>query len=63
MQNQRIERLHYDTTHCVLSHYINLFLYMEEDRILDRDNIIDLLALHYIYQPRIQASLDEFKEG
>ena len=61
--NQRIERLHYDTTHCVLSHYIDLFLYMEEKRILDRNSIIDLFALHYIYQPRIQASLDEFKEG
>ena len=36
---------------------------MEEKRILDRNSIIDLFALHYIYQPRIQASLDEFKEG
>ena len=63
VHNQRIERLHYDTTHCVLSHYIDLFLYMEEKRILDRNSIIDLFALHYIYQPRIQASLDEFKKG
>ena len=61
--NQRIERLHYDTTHCVLSHYIDLFLYMEEEGILDRNSIIDLFALHYIYQPRIPPSLDEFKEG
>ena len=36
---------------------------MEEEGILDRNSIIDLFALHYIYQPRIQASLDEFKEG
>ena len=36
---------------------------MEEDRILDRNSIIDLIAVHYIYQPKIQASLDEFKEG
>ena len=63
VDNQRIERLHYDTTHCVLGHYIDLFLYMEEEGILDRNSIIDLFALHYIYQLRIQASLDEFKEG
>ena len=63
VHNQHIERFHYDTTHCVLSHYTDLFLYMEEDQILDRNGIIDLFSLHYIYQPRIQASLDEFKKG
>ena len=36
---------------------------MEEYRILDRNSIIDLFVLHYIYQPRIQVSLDEFKKG
>ena len=36
---------------------------MEEEGILDRNSIIDLFALHYIYQPRIQASLNEFKES
>ena len=36
---------------------------MEEYRILDRNSIIDLFVFHYIYQPRIQASLDEFKKG
>ena len=36
---------------------------MEEEVILDRNSIIDLLTLHCIYQPQIQASLDEFKEG
>ena len=63
IHNQRVERLHYDATHSVLSHYINLFLFMEEERILDRNSIIDLFTLHCIYQPPIQASLDEFKEG
>ena len=62
VHNQRVERLHYCTTPCVLSHYIDLFLYTEEEGVLDRNSIIDLFALHYIYQPRIQASLDEFKE-
>ena len=61
--NQRMERLHFDTTHCVLSHNVDLFLYMEEEGILDRNSMIDLFALHYIYQQGIQASFDEIKKG
>lgn len=63
VHNQRIERLHYDTTHCVLSHFIDLFLFMEEHMILDRCNDIDLFCLHRIYLPKIQNSLDCFVEG
>ena len=63
IHNQRVERLHYDATHSVLSHYINLSLLMEEEGILDRNSIIDLFTLHCIYQPQIQACLNEFKEG
>ena len=47
VQNQRIERLHYDTTHCVLNH-IDLFLYLEKEGILGRSSIIDLLYLIYL---------------
>ena len=36
---------------------------MEKEGILNRNSVIDLFALPYIYQPQIQASLDEFKEG
>ena len=42
VHNQRIERLHYDTTKCVLSLFINLFLFMENVFILDRTNFIDI---------------------
>ena len=62
VHNQPIGRLHYNTNHSVLSHYIDLFLYIEEESILDRNSITDLFALHYIYQSRIQASLDELKK-
>ena len=47
--NQIIERAHYDTTRYVLSHYIDLFLHMEKEGILDRNSMIDLFALHYVY--------------
>ena len=63
VHNQRIERLHYDTTHCVLSLFINLFIFMESSLILDRNNYIDIFCLHVVFLPRIQRALDEFKDG
>ena len=63
VHNQRMERLHYDTTHCVLSHFIDIFLFMEEHELLDRANKIDIYAVQSVFVPRIQNSLNEFKEG
>ena len=63
VHNQRIERLNYDTNHTVLSFFIDLFLFMEEIDILHRNNKYHLFALHIVYIPRIQRSLDEFREG
>ena len=63
VHNQRIERLHYDTTKCVLSLFINLFLFMESIFILDRTNFIDILCIDTIFLPRIQRALDEFRDG
>ena len=62
VHNQCIERLHYDTTRCVLSHFIDIFLYMEEHELLDRANKVDIYALQFMFVPRIQKSLNEFKE-
>ncbi len=36
---------------------------MEETNILDAENDIHLFALHYIYVPRINASLNTFRES
>uniref|UniRef100_A0A7M5TT23 Integrase catalytic domain-containing protein n=1 Tax=Clytia hemisphaerica TaxID=252671 RepID=A0A7M5TT23_9CNID len=63
VHNQRIERLHYDTTHCVLVYFIDLFKFMEEIGCLRKDNDVDRFVLHFVYVPRIQKSLDEFQEG
>ena len=63
VHNQRIERLHYDTKHCVLSHFINLFKFMEESELLDRCQEPDIFALHFVFLPRIQKSLDAFKNA
>ena len=46
VHNQRIERLHYDTTHYALVHFINLFKFMEVNGILDTNSGLDLFCLH-----------------
>ena len=63
VHNQRIERLHYDTTHTVLYHFIELFRYLEENEVLVPDSESDLFALHHVFLPRIQNSLDEFRNA
>ena len=60
VHNQRIERLHYDTTNCALSLFINLFLFMKNVFTLDRTNFIDIFCIHTIFLPRIQRALNEF---
>ena len=40
-----------------------LFYYLEFEGLLDPVNHKHLFALHYVYKPRIQRSLDQFKEG
>lgn len=41
----------------VLGYYYRLFYFMEEEEILDSLNEINLLALHYIYEPKINEKL------
>lgn len=61
--NQRVERLHRDTTRLVSSSFIDTFHAMEEAGILDREDPFHIYCLHYIFIPRIQRSLDEFRNG
>ena len=60
VHNQRIERLWAEVNRVVSVFYRDLFVFMEEDGILDSTNEQDIFALHYVYLPSIQASLDEF---
>ena len=36
---------------------------MEDNEILNVDDEVHLFSLQYVYRPRIQKSLDEFREG
>ena len=63
VHNQRIERLWRDMHRRVTLLYYRLFYHLEHEGILDPLNERDIYALHYVYKPRIERSLDEFCAG
>ncbi len=63
VHNQRIERLWRDVFAGCTSLFYQLFYYMEETGMLDVSNECHLAALHFVYQSRINQSLDMFKSG
>ena len=63
VHNQRIERLWRDVYTGVLRFYRDLFFYLEDTTLLDSDDDLCLYALHYIYIPRINQHLKEWKDA
>lgn len=61
VHNQRIERLWRDSHRCVTSLYYRLFHYLECNDLLDPINEGHLFAIHYIFLPRINKSLEQFQ--
>ena len=61
VHNQRIERLWVDTWMGVVNTYHSLFSEMEATGILDCCNDKHIWALHYVFIPRINASLQSFR--
>lgn len=55
-------RLWAEVNRVVSYHYVNLFNFMQEQGILDSLNELHMFCLHYIYLPRIQRSVNEFRE-
>ena len=60
VHNQRIERLWRDLNENVTCYHRNLFYYLENNGLLDPLSEINLYALHYVYGPRINRTLQEF---
>ena len=60
VHNQRIERLWRDVHNYVVSYYRNIFYFLDERELLDPNDEIDLYALHYIYIPRLNNTIDQF---
>lgn len=60
VHNQRIERLWRDVYITCLQSYRTLFVQMEENGFFNRDNEVHMLALHTVFRPRINRSLQLF---
>ena len=61
VRNQRIERFWKDVRVSVTQYFKELFTEMEEYGCLDASNDVDVFCLHYVFQPRINRCLNEFK--
>lgn len=63
VHNQRIERLWRDVfTNCTILFY-NLFYYMENNNLLHIENDMHMFCLHYMFERRIDSSLQHFKDA
>ena len=60
VHNQRIERLWVDVFQSCSNVYYDLFLFMEDQGILDVEDEVHMWALHFVFKPRIQRSLVQF---
>ncbi|XP_070184997.1 uncharacterized protein [Littorina saxatilis] len=63
VHNSRVERMHLDVKIQVVETFKSVFLDMEEKGILCRDNDVDLFCLHYVFLPKINRALQEFRAG
>jgi len=61
VHNQRIERLWRDSHRCASCEYYRLFHFLEEHELLDPLNEQHLYALHYVYIPKLNQSLNAFQ--
>ena len=57
MHNERIERLWRDVNRCMSSLFRDVFYTLEFEDAIDPINATDLYCLHYVFLPRINASL------
>ena len=63
VHNTRVERLWRDVREKVIDKYRNLFMHMEDNKILNVDSDVQLYALHLVYLPRIRKNLQLWRES
>ncbi|KAF7651102.1 hypothetical protein LDENG_00116070, partial [Lucifuga dentata] len=63
VHNQRIERLWRDVYMAVTNVFYSVLHTLEDEGHLDLSNELHLFSCHYLFVPRLQASLDVFHVG
>lgn len=63
VHNQRIERLWRDIWMAVTNIFYDVLHTLEEEGLLDPANSLHMFCCHYVFLPRLQASLDSFTCG
>ena len=61
VHNQRIERLWRDMRKMITEYFRRHLFFLGKNALLDAASEIDLAALHFIFMPRINDSLEKFK--
>jgi len=62
VHNERIERWR-DVHQSVLAPFKEVFMRLEREGVLDKDNEVDLFCLHEVFKSRINKCLMEFKSS
>jgi hypothetical protein len=62
VHNQRIERLWADLRRVLVSYFQGLFYHLEFVGLLDPLDELALFVLHFVFIPRLNRSLDEYKQ-
>ena len=60
VHNERVERMWRDVTEKVSGRYISVFSQMAGEDLLDEDNNVDIMCLHYAFKGLIQKDMSEF---
>ena len=63
VHNQRIEHLWRDVNRVIVSRFLNIFLNLQHEQLLDIDDEVNLLALHLTYIPIINEAIKLFVDG
>ncbi|CAB1328728.1 unnamed protein product, partial [Coregonus sp. 'balchen'] len=63
VHNQRIERMWRDVYEHALDLFYQIFTSLEDQETLNPDNEVHLFALHRIFLPLVQQSLDSFRDA
>ena len=60
VHNQRIEHLWYHVNWVIVSHFLNIFLFLEHSGILDPTDEVHLFCIHLVYIPLINNAIIQF---